>query len=152
MWAGRGEAIFTCPERSSDRCPFVEQWREKKLNLVEQVLLYNSNSGVRLQRTTLWGIELSYKWVTSGKPVPIDLALSQPLAYPPGLTALPTGYYIMSMKQAVAILRTALIGLLAKGQIQVHHSQIHEFKTWGVLEPAQDVYSVVATQEFESSV
>jgi len=37
-----GEAIFTCPERSSDRCPFVEQWREKKLNLVEQVLLYNS--------------------------------------------------------------------------------------------------------------
>jgi hypothetical protein len=118
-----GRAIFTCPERPLGRCPYVEQWREKKLNLVEQVLLYNSNSGVRLQRTTLWGIELSYKWVTS-KPVPIDLALPQPLAYPPSITAwvgwiklskLPIKLHKEMMMQAVAILRTTLIGLLAQG-------------------------------------
>ena len=188
-----GQAIFTCPERPSGRCLYVEQWRKKRYNLLsfilgsflgllvlvplltwgapaqcillaaglilgviylvrpEKVLLYNSNSGVRLQRTTLLGLELSCKWATSGKPVPIDLELPQPLAYPPALTALPTKSLKVSMKQAVAILRTALIGLLAKGQIQVYHSQIYEFKTWGVLKPVQDVYSIVTTTEFDQA-
>jgi hypothetical protein len=116
----------------------------------EKVQLYNSNSGVRLQRTTLWGLELRYKWVTSGKPLPIDLELSQPLAYPPSITVLPTELYI-SMEQAVAILRTALIGLLAKGHIQVYHFQSHEFKRWIVLPSVQDVYLIVATREFDQA-
>jgi hypothetical protein len=118
---------------------------------VEEVVLYNSNSGVRLQRTTLWGTELSYKWITSGKPVTIDLELPQPFCYPPSMTALPTELYRVRMEQAVAILRTTLIGLLAQGHIQIHHSQSYVFNRRGVLNSVQDDYSIVAAQEFDQA-
>jgi hypothetical protein len=55
------------------------------------------------------------------------------------------------MEQAAAILRTALIGLLAQGYIQVYHRPSYVFNRRGVLKSVRDVYSIVATQEFDQA-
>jgi hypothetical protein len=73
--------------------------------------------------TTFLGIELK-RTVTSGaKPVHFDPVLSQPLAFPPSVTQLPEKKPIgmgpkKAMRQAVAVFRAAVIGLLSQGLIQ----------------------------------
>jgi len=117
----------------------------------KDVRLHNPNLGVRLQRRSLWGIELSYKWVTPWEPVPIDLELSQSLTYPPSITALPTELRKIRREQAVAILRVALIGLLAKRYIQIFRCQSYEWRRWRGHKSVQHVYSVAAIEEFDQA-
>lgn len=86
--------------------------------ITRKIRLYNSQSQVRLQRTTVAGIEWSYRWSWEvGSPVRFEP--TPLLTYPPSIssTASLSGF-LVSEAQAVTIVRAALIELLTKQYIK----------------------------------
>lgn len=114
--------------------------------LALEVQLYNPHSGVRLQRTTLMGIELSRQWTATGSLLPIHLTPSQPLAYPFSITALPPALPPSNSIHAAAVFRAALINLLVKKHIEIYPFQSYGFRKWWPSPFIVNDYIIVATQ------
>lgn len=88
------------------------------LEIIQETQLYNTQSHVRLQRTTVAGIEWNYRWGWEvGSPVRFES--TPPLAYPPSVSSIASLSEIRASKvPAVTIFRAALIELLAKQYIE----------------------------------
>jgi len=110
-----------------------------------QVQLYHPGSGIRLQRLTLWSIELSRTWLTKGERISLEMTSTKPLNYPASVAALTAGV------SAAAILRAAFIGLLAQKYIQVYHYQSYTRELGSIHPIIQDKYAVAATRQAEQS-
>lgn len=113
----------------------------------ETVGLYHEESGIRLERTTLWGRELDHAWYSPVELVPVNLKLREPFVHPPSFSALPARLRKVSRHQAVAIVRRTLIAMLAQGYIEGRHWQIHKFKGRGRTESVHDIYTLAGTQQ-----
>ncbi|MDX2256027.1 MAG: hypothetical protein NW214_10965 [Pseudanabaenaceae cyanobacterium bins.39] len=98
--------------------------------LTEEVRLYNPETGVRLEISRFIGIDVSYKWSSRGKALPIHFKLNQDFSLPPsvlGIAAISSNFDTkfqtdlrISMKKAVTIVRFALIALIANENIEVY--------------------------------
>jgi hypothetical protein len=114
--------------------------------LSRDVQLYDSRSGLKLQRTTWAGFGLTYTWITTGRLLPIQLKPSRPLTYPLSIAALAAhsgSLGSIQTKQAANILRAALIGLLAEQCLHVYRVQSYVFRKWQ-RSPALVAHHVVA--------
>jgi hypothetical protein len=109
----------------------------------ETVVLYHEESGVRVERTILWGRELGYAWISPPELVPVDLKLPRPLVHAPSISALPEKSRNVSVEQVVAVVRSALVAMLAQEYIQVRHHQVHRFNRQGRVKSVDDVYLLV---------
>ena len=96
------------------------------LEVTRETRLYNAQSHVRLQRTTVAGIEWNYRWSWEVG-LPVRFEPTPRLAYPPSISAI---YSLASLSgirasnaPAVTIFRAALIGLLAKQHIEAEFFQ-----------------------------
>lgn len=113
------------------------------------IQLYDTQSHTQLRCVTLAGIELSRRWTTSGRLLPIHFELSQPLTYPLSITALAAvpNSLKANRTEAVSLFRAALVELLANECIEVYLHQSHAFSRWGHTHSAVDHYIVVAAQK-----
>lgn len=116
--------------------------------LSRDIQLYNTRSHTQFRCVTLAGIELSRRWITSGRLVPIHVDLGQPLTYPLSITALAAvpNSLKATTTEAVSLFRAAFIELLANECIEVYLHQSHAFSRWGP-PSAVDHYIVVAAQK-----
>jgi len=108
--------------------------------LATQTQLYCPGSGIRLGRAALWDIELSRTWVPKGELMPVEMALVQPLLYPPSVTALAADV------SSFAILFTTLVGLLAQKYIQVYHYQSCTCGIGSIRRTVEDIHRITAAQ------
>ena len=115
-----------------------------------EVQLYNAKLHIRLQYTTIAHIKISHKWTSRGKLLPIHLEPSQPLDYPPSISAfaaLPTeiSYICVTESQVGTIFRAAFIDLLVKKCVEVYIFQATILKRRCAPRIVDD-YIIVATQ------
>lgn len=145
--------------------------------LLTRTQLYNPISGLRWKRTALLGITLEQRLILGGKTLPVDFMDLQPLAVPPSVAALTEiGFYSertssyhsgilhrenepaarivsvlerKSMDHSKYICRAALIGLLARGLVEILQSQRYVARGRGRYKRDQDMYTLMSRADLE---
>lgn len=112
-------------------------------------LLYNPISKLTWKRQALLGITLERTLILGGKPFHLDLALPQPSLFPPSVTKLSEIAIDKkwTVTQAADLFQTALVGLLARGLIQISQYQQYVARGRGEFRHSQDLYVFTACEE-----
>jgi hypothetical protein len=106
------------------------------------------------KRQALPGITLESTLIRAGKPLQLDLSVSEPLLFPPSVTKLSelvADLKKWTLTQAIDLIRTALVGLVARGVVQIYPSQVFVARGWGEFKRGQDLYVFTATAAADSA-
>lgn len=119
---------------------------------IREVQLYNSRLHSRLRRTTVGGVNWSVHGTSSGKLLPIQFALGQALAHPLSIVVFSSSYEMkvrvhdIPPNVVTALVRAALIDLLARQLIEVYSYQQYTFKNNQSSPTIEDDFYFVATR------
>jgi hypothetical protein len=120
------------------------------LALYRRVEISHLNTGLKWQQSSLLGYVRKRVLTTNPERLPVDLALSRPLACPPSVTQFPEMSAVWSRtatKDAIPVIRAALLGLLAQEMIQVYRCQ--EYVAWWRqgFEQARNIHMLAPTEK-----
>lgn len=93
--------------------------------------LVHRSTAAQLGRISLWGREFQRHFTTAPEPVKLDLPPVSSLRYPPSIAFLGT-------RDAVGVVRAALIGLIAGGRIQPLQYRVYRLGSDGISRSWQD--------------